>query len=95
MVAGAAHGMLALDGDAFLARDEAFDVLRQLVGAAAQALQLALDQLGVLVGCAEDFLRDALGCALREAQQLDEIIGRAERTAAGFWMHSDELNPRR
>ena len=83
--------MAALDGGAFLARDEAVDGFRQLVGAAAQALQIALEQLGVLVGGAEDFLRHALGGALREAQQLDQVIRRAERAAAGFRIHGASL----
>jgi hypothetical protein len=33
----------------------------------------------VLVGHAIDFLRDALGGAVRQAQQLDEIVGRGQR----------------
>src|SRR5205814_7582700 len=87
VIAGAAHWVAALDARAFFARDVVFDGLLHAVGAAPQALQLALDQLGMLVGHAIDFLRHALGGALREPQHLDQVIGRVERAAAGLGIH--------
>ncbi len=56
--------MAAVDGSALLARDVALDALQQRVGAAAQALQIAFDERGVLERDAVDLLRDALGGAL-------------------------------
>ena len=60
-VARAAQRMPAPDGRAFLARDVILDVVAELVGAAAQTLQVAGYQLRVLEGDAVDFLRGALG----------------------------------
>ena len=81
-ITGATPGMATLHGRAFLARDVLFHGGLQLLGAAMQALQLALDQPGVLVRDAEDFLRESLSSALREAEKLHEVARRAERAAA-------------
>src|SRR6185503_20767829 len=92
--AGAAQGMAALHGRAFLARDVLLDPAAQGVGAAAQALQLARDELGVLERGAVDFLREALHGLLREAQEIGEVAGRAERAAAGLGIHARSIGLR-
>lgn len=86
-IAGAPQGMPTPHGRAFLARDVLVDDGLQLVGAAAQAMQLALDELGVLVGDAEDLLCEPLGGGLRQAQELDEIVCRAEGATARLRIH--------
>jgi len=83
--------MAALHARVFLVRDVLFHDGLQLLGAAAQALQLALDQPGVLVRDALNLLRDSLRRALREAQQLDEVARRAERAAARLTVHGGSL----
>ena len=53
-------------------------------------MKVAGDELGVLEGRSIDFLRDALGRAMREPQQLYEVIDCAKRAAAGSSIHEGE-----
>ncbi len=50
-------------------------------------MELARYQIGVLEGSAMDFLLEALGRAMRESKQLDQVIGRIEGAAARFGVH--------
>ncbi len=74
-----------------LVGDESLDVVLQPIGAAPQALQLALQQLGVLELLAVHLARQALRRALGKAQQLDHVVCRAERAAAGLGIHARSI----
>jgi hypothetical protein len=95
VVARAAKRMAALDGGAFLARDVVLDVAREFVGAAAKTRELALDQLRMLERGAIDFLRGALGGALRKTQKLQQVLSRGERTASRSRIHGAHTNSRK
>jgi hypothetical protein len=86
-IARAPKRMAALDGGAFFARHVILDVAGEFVGAAAKTRERALDQLRVLERGAVDFLRGALGRALRKAQELEEIMSRGKRAASRSGIH--------
>src|SRR5436309_16052088 len=90
-VARAAQRMPPAHRRAFLARNVILDVAAELVGTAAQPLQVAGDQFGMLVGDAIDFLCGALGGGMGEPQELDEVIGGAERPATRFRIHCGSI----
>src|SRR5688572_2646375 len=90
-VGRAPQGMAAPHGGGFLAADETLDFRLQLLRLAAQAMDVAADRVGLLEGRPVHFLLDALERSLRQAQQLDEIVGAIERAAAGLSVHARSI----
>lgn len=73
-VRGAPQGMSAPHGRRLLPTDEALDIALQLLRLPTQAVQLAADGVGLLVRGSVDFALDALERAVRQPQQLEEIV---------------------
>jgi hypothetical protein len=86
-VGGAAQRMAAGERRGRFAADETLDLDLQPFGEAPHPVNIPGNLVGLLVGLAMNFLLDALRGPLRQAEELDEIIGRIEGAAARFCVH--------
>ena len=65
-----------------LAAHEALDIGLQFLGEAAQAMNVARHDVGLLVGRPVHFILESLERALREAQELEQVVRCGEGACA-------------
>src|SRR4051812_39787641 len=84
--------MATRHGRRLLVAHELLGITLQAFAYAAQAVQLAGEELGLLVGSAVDFVLEPIGGALRGAPQLHQGVDGIERPAAGFRVHPERIS---